>query len=345
MNPLRMVGWTLLLAIAAGVASGAPLGPGFTYQGQLNLNGNPVNGPTHLRFRLFDALVGGNQIGGAQILASVPVTNGVFTVLLNGANEFGTEAFKGDARWLEIAVCNDPACATSITLAPRQAITATPYSRYSAGPWQKSNTNLTYLDGNVGIGSPNPHTKLELQSGFGTEVLRFGYDDFHHHNIETGFHGGQPPLNYLGFNVTHSTNDIRRVLTLQGDGFVGIGTSTPLQRLHVFGNIGLGTNGEYLAAGGQENLRLLRGGVSAQGAILQGSGYTVFRVSPGVYQISFTPAFGNIPTVTATAFNHGLENRICGIVQQGVSLVTIIVHNASATEVDWGFNFIAIGPR
>lgn len=38
---------------------------------------------------------------------AVPVSNGLFTVLLNGNGEFGANAFNGSARWLQIQVCND----------------------------------------------------------------------------------------------------------------------------------------------------------------------------------------------------------------------------------------------
>jgi hypothetical protein len=89
--------------------------------------------------------------------------------------------------------------------------------------------------GNVGIGTDAPQTKLEINSGFATdtEVLRFGYSTVDYHSISTSFHGSNPTSNYLGFNVEHSSGDVRRVLTLQGDGHVGIGTANPKDVLEV----------------------------------------------------------------------------------------------------------------
>jgi hypothetical protein len=46
-------------------------------------------------------------------------------------------------------------------------------------------------------------------------------------------------LNYLGFNVEHNSSDVRRVLTLQGDGNVGIGVKNPTLTLDVQGRIRL----------------------------------------------------------------------------------------------------------
>ena len=53
-------GYALALSFWAGVgAVAAPLGTAFTYQGQLKSDGSPANGLHDMRFRLFDAAVGG----------------------------------------------------------------------------------------------------------------------------------------------------------------------------------------------------------------------------------------------------------------------------------------------
>lgn len=55
----------------------------FSYQGSLNDSGNPANGSFQMRFRLFDALSGGTQIG--TTLNDIPVTaaSGVFSTKLD----------------------------------------------------------------------------------------------------------------------------------------------------------------------------------------------------------------------------------------------------------------------
>ena len=92
----------------------------FTYQGRLQHNGQLVTGPCDFSFDLFDASNAGNLIGG-QELKAMPVTAGLFTVVL----DFGADAFNGGPRWLETTVQCDEAEGTW-TLAPRQPITVAP---------------------------------------------------------------------------------------------------------------------------------------------------------------------------------------------------------------------------
>src|SRR2546428_1748651 len=69
----------LALAILARPASAAsPAGTSFTYQGQIKLNGSPVNGTCAFRFRLFDDPLSGAQYG-LNDDVSVSVANGLFS--------------------------------------------------------------------------------------------------------------------------------------------------------------------------------------------------------------------------------------------------------------------------
>ena len=101
---------SLLLVCSAATAQPTA----FTYQGQLNDSGSPATGSYDLRFGLFETAAAGAQIGSNQTVAAVSVSGGLFTVQL----DFGTNAFPGANRFLEIAV--KPAGGGSFTtLAPR----------------------------------------------------------------------------------------------------------------------------------------------------------------------------------------------------------------------------------
>lgn len=100
-----------------------PIGPGFTYQGELTDDGSPVTDTCDFEFGLWDAKTDGNQIGSTIPANGTPVDAGRFSVTL----DFG-DVFTGDALWLEIAVkCSGDAGFT--LLSPRTPLTAAPYSQ------------------------------------------------------------------------------------------------------------------------------------------------------------------------------------------------------------------------
>lgn len=101
----------------------APVSTGFTYQGYLDNNGSAANGVYDFTFELYDADVGGVQIGSTVNLNAVLVQNGLFTVEL----DFGATAFGQNARWLAIAV--RPSGGGAFTpLSPRQELQPAPYA-------------------------------------------------------------------------------------------------------------------------------------------------------------------------------------------------------------------------
>lgn len=113
-----LIALLIALVICANVAAQTTE---FTYQGRLVDGSLPANANYDFTFRLFDVDAGGTSLAG-QIVSSVSVSNGIFTVLL----DFGSN-FDGGPRWIEIAV--RPAGPGSYTtLSPRQPISSTPYS-------------------------------------------------------------------------------------------------------------------------------------------------------------------------------------------------------------------------
>jgi hypothetical protein len=124
-------------AQAQTAAPQAPLGSGFTYQGQLKDDaGNPVNATCDFRFTLWDDAETGAQIGAESNAVNVTVAEGRFTAQVNAAGEFGATAFTEDSRWLEIGVRCPAGSGEYTTLAPRQPLTPAPYASYALGaPW------------------------------------------------------------------------------------------------------------------------------------------------------------------------------------------------------------------
>lgn len=106
----------------------AATGTAFTYQGSLVKSGNGVDDTCDFNFALYDDLSGGSQVGSTVAKNGVSVSNGIFTVDL----DFGSSAFNGDARYLDIQVqCTSDASAQQ--LSPRTALNPAPYALTALG--------------------------------------------------------------------------------------------------------------------------------------------------------------------------------------------------------------------
>ncbi|RMD97216.1 MAG: hypothetical protein D6816_17850, partial [Bacteroidetes bacterium] len=109
----------------------AAAGTAFTYQGQLEKSGSAVTDTCDFQFSLYDASTGGSQVGSTITKSSVSVSDGLFTTEL----DFGSSAFDGNARYLQIAVkCSGESSYT--TLNGRVALNPAPYAVNAAtAPW------------------------------------------------------------------------------------------------------------------------------------------------------------------------------------------------------------------
>ena len=346
------------------------------------------------------------------------MVNGLFTVDL----DFGADAFNGNARWLEFAICPPTDVARPCTvLSPRQPLTPTPYAMQTRGI-------VVDADQRVGVGTKVPSERLSVagsisvdesshnNGGVESYALKFGggssgegiaskrtsgangygldfYSNFkprmsitnsgyvgiattapqaHLHLgaggdnytlllIDSGnvdaqysavdFHDRGTPVWGMGKD---SSNDFyvdeagvgRRLTVQRGTGNVGVGTNTPAATLDVRGDIKTGPSGQYFAAAGQENLRLLRGyvnGVSAQ--IEAGSGFTVSRLGTGHYRITYDTPFPGEPTVTANAIDESEPQIVTIDTGAGGSSIEIRIWSMIGVPVDSNFMFSVIGPR
>jgi Chaperone of endosialidase len=158
MNTKRAI---ILLVIALALAANAfAQSSAFNYQGRLNDAGSAANGTFQFTFKLYDAPNGGAQVGNTLSDVSVTVTNGVFSTSL----DFGSAAFSGADRYLEIAVRKTAGDAYT-TLTPRQKINSAPYATKT-----NSTTNFTgNLTGDV-IGTQNATTVATVGGQSSTNI-------------------------------------------------------------------------------------------------------------------------------------------------------------------------------
>jgi sulfatase modifying factor 1 len=152
-NRMNARSFVIIVAVLSVLTSGiaAPSSTSFTYQGRLAESGAPADGNYDFQFNLFGTEAGGAALTIGLTNTSVPVSNGVFTALL----DFGIVP-SANTTWIEIAVRRAGQAVPFTTLNPRQPLTPVPYSIHTlraeslVGPLPESQlpTNVARLTGN-----------------------------------------------------------------------------------------------------------------------------------------------------------------------------------------------------
>jgi len=140
-NLLCALVWLAFSTITSQLSTAFAQGSAFTYQGRLNNGTNPVTGLYNFKFDVFNALTGGSVIGGPVTNTAVPVTNGLFTTII----DFGAGVFTGTTNWLSVQVTTNLGIVFT-PLLPRQELTPTPYAIFA------ETANAAGLTGTVPVG-------------------------------------------------------------------------------------------------------------------------------------------------------------------------------------------------
>ena len=160
----------------------APVGSGFSYQGQLKVSGAPANGSFDFVFKLYDASAAGVQVGGTMTQENVAVAGGLFTTKL----DFGAGAFGGGARWLDIAVRPGASTGAVTPLTPRQELTPAPYASALPNVYTDEGSNFVGVGRNFRIsgnevfgvrytGAPNQYGGMYVETSDATGWPFYGY--------------------------------------------------------------------------------------------------------------------------------------------------------------------------
>jgi len=224
----------VILAAGAAVSVAAPaaaqVGTTVTYQGRLDVGGQPANGVYDLQFRGFTAGVGGAEIQFSRVCAfDVQVTDGLFSCPV----DLGT-FLAGQPAWLELRVradgnniCTEMNAVSPLT--PRQALTAAPNANFAnvtrGLAVNTANTRNLVIDANgnlaqragsdtipVAIAQSGAAEWLSLRSGSGTERWR----------LRNGSNG---ELNFA-YNTGSAVEDRVRIGTSAGGALTVLGTTT-----------------------------------------------------------------------------------------------------------------------
>ncbi|MCA9304825.1 MAG: hypothetical protein KC996_11945 [Phycisphaerales bacterium] len=111
---------------AAALCSFAAVAEPISYQGFLNDNGAPANGVYDIKFKLFDAELGGTQVGPNVDAVDYSIVDGVFRYDL----DFG-DVYMGQDLWLRVFVRPGDSTDSFTELLPRQHLTQVPKAAYA----------------------------------------------------------------------------------------------------------------------------------------------------------------------------------------------------------------------
>ena len=160
-------------------------------------------------------------------------------------------------------------------------------------------TNAMFLSsaGNLGIGTTSPTALLTMfKTSFDSDAdgFKFGYSSDYHHSFSSTFNS-TTALNNLGININTGFNTGRtRVMTLLGNGNIGIGTSTPSQLVEAYKssngdivyqvtnpNTGANATAQFFASNGTTKSQFFHTGTS-----YSGTGVTNYTGLGGIYNAS-----------------------------------------------------------
>ena len=213
----------------------------FTYQGQLKVEGVPLDGRPRCVFSLWDAPTRGLELG-RRVTLDVDMVDGLFAVPL----DFGPGVFTGERRFLEISVDTGRG---PILLTPRQEVTPAPYAMLAQIAEATVGVDGHSLDssdgrivdalmvdpaGNVGIGTDVPGERLDVAGTVAMDGLRLG---------DAATVGHVLTSNALGIGTWQAPpaggdslwGQVRSDIFYDA-GNVGIGTRSPTAALDIVGN-------------------------------------------------------------------------------------------------------------
>jgi len=286
------------------------------YQGRLIKDNVPVDGTRTMKFSIYDSAVGPTLLWTSGNV-SVEVHNGLFRYVIgsDGTDLSGMDWTAGQALYLEVVIDGE-------TLTPREELSAYPYAINShllegkttdyflnaSGDTQTKQGNLNIM-GNVGIGTTSPGVKLDVAGKVNAGGMVLG--DNSGKRIQTSSN--------MGFRAATSGTD-HLIITTSGN--VGIGTTSPGEKLTVAGTIESTSGGVKFPDGSLQTTANPKGWVYCNSAGTIQASYNVSSVTKngkGDYTVNWNTGFSSAnyavavtPVGTSGRYSAGVHTLTAG---------------------------------
>ena len=214
-------------------ATAAAIPQAISYQGFLEDDGSPADGSYDFEVALYSVLAGGSPLATTTVNDRA-VVNGAFELSLN----FGGSHFWQEARYLELRVRDGASVGAYDVISPRASVLGAPLAL--SLPNVFSDPGLPF----VGVGRSNRLTSAEV---FGIQSPATGPSSFGGMYINTAGTDSKPFYGYSNNGVVKAYHFLEGQtgkwqllngavrLTVQSNGNVGIGVTSPEEILHVDG--------------------------------------------------------------------------------------------------------------
>jgi hypothetical protein len=274
----KMLVMLIVCVSIGGTVFAAEVSRGMGFQGNLFTEGTPVNDTVDAEFTFYNAASGGS-IQGAPITQTVEVANGYFGTRFSQSDISGVDFTQ--ALWVEVKINGN-------TLSPRSAINSVPVANnalgvlsYASAPtvgiagslyydngdeqlyisngtswvpvsigsgWETSGDDVSFMGGNVGIGTTTPSEKLSVDGNvlstegvYSQSISTYSYATFmaaSDYNVQ--INDDWSPGDYLGtilangnIGIGYGAIQLLNNGNASFSGNVGIGTTTPASALVV----------------------------------------------------------------------------------------------------------------